>query len=108
VHRSFLLAALSVGLLVAGGCYQGGERDKEAPPGYPGGFCLPTESCYEPNWHCNPDGLYCYNVQDPCEGVFCGGHGECAIDSKSGLPVCACEFGYSNEMYSLYCLQTTP
>ena len=100
------LSGLALGAVVAVGlgCYQGGEREKEPPPGYPGGFCLQAATCYQPGWVCEPEGLYCYNIQDPCEGIFCGGHGECAIDSMTALPICLCDPGYSNAMYSLYCL----
>lgn len=50
---------------------------------------------------CDPEGDFCYDKFNVCRGIFCGGHGVCnAVDGK---PTCACEPGYSNDVYSLYC-----
>ncbi|MBK8265750.1 MAG: hypothetical protein IPK80_31035 [Nannocystis sp.] len=107
--RPFVSSCMSllVGLLVVG-CYAGGEREKEAPPGYPGGFCLQAATCYKPDWRCNTEGLYCYDINDPCEGIYCGGEGECYVDPESSLPACLCGPGHSNEMYSLFCTPVSP
>ncbi|MEZ4429368.1 MAG: hypothetical protein R3A51_16965 [Nannocystaceae bacterium] len=85
-------------------CYSGGEREKEPPPGYPGGLCRsePMTPCEEPAL-CDLEGGYCYDPDDPCTGVFCGGFGECFIDQSSLLPQCRCDPGYFNERYFLIC-----
>ncbi|MCA9636210.1 MAG: hypothetical protein KC420_09315 [Myxococcales bacterium] len=98
------LASLCFAFALSAGCYSGAEEEgKEPPPGYPGGWCLETLTCYEAAWICDKEGLYCYNYEDPCEGVHCGWHGACVVDQETRKPECVCEAGYSNEMYSLYC-----
>lgn len=84
-------------------CYDGpGELEPE--PGSPGGLCLqPQNACSEVFWTCDPVGGFCYNPGVPCQGILCGGHGQCEIDDKNNLPQCTCEPGYGNFEYSLYC-----
>lgn len=98
--RAFLALA---GIVLLASCYRGGEREKEPPVGYPGGFCLaPNASCHE--GACDVQGgAYCYDPADPCRGVFCGGHGTC-LPNAAGKPTCMCEPGYGNETYALYCM----
>ncbi|MEZ4449464.1 MAG: hypothetical protein R3B09_08290 [Nannocystaceae bacterium] len=104
-----LLGALAALTLSASACYTGAEEEgKEAPPGYPGGWCLETRTCAEPSWVCNVEGFYCYDVTDPCEGMYCGWAGTCTVDPMSKLPKCICDPGYSNVNYSLYCEQAGP
>lgn len=95
--------------LVAVGCYRGGEREKDPPPGYAGGFCLaPTAQNPQPHCDdgsfCDLDGAYCFNPNDPCDGFFCGGsdRGVCMPDAM-GLPACVCAPGYNNTTFALYC-----
>ncbi len=84
-------------------CYTGGEREKEAPPGYPGGQCVDRgqPTCEDPAWVC-VDGGFCMDTSDPCNGVFCGGFGSCFLNDQQ-LPYCDCDDGYNNERYTLYC-----
>ncbi len=104
--RSIGMVLLSVVLLVLGsgsGCYRGGERDKNPPPGLPGGLCLaPNGFCQQ--GICNQSENYCYDAMDPCLGFFCGGEerGICTPDAQ-GLPNCICDPAYSNDRYPLYC-----
>ncbi|MEM6994102.1 MAG: hypothetical protein AAF721_26550 [Myxococcota bacterium] len=87
-------------------CFRGGERDKEAPVGLPGGLCLgPDGRCDEGT--CNKDRNFCYDPMDPCDGFFCGGEerGLCAPD-EDGQPRCTCQLPYSNELFDLYCCPT--
>ena len=84
-------------------CFQGAERDKEAPPGLPGGLCLgPDGHCDE--GMCNQERNYCFDFADPCKGFFCGGEerGYCSPDGE-GQPTCTCEPGYGNSTYALFC-----
>jgi len=84
-------------------CFTGGERDKEAPPGLPGGLCLgPDGSCNEGT--CHLDRNYCYDIADPCDGFFCGGEerGSCVVDSEA-QPSCVCLEPYTDEVFDLYC-----
>ncbi|MCB9715660.1 MAG: hypothetical protein H6712_17455 [Myxococcales bacterium] len=95
-----LLLALGLG----DGCYHGGERDKDPPPGLPGGLCLaPDGHCTEGT--CNRDRNFCYDPLDPCDGFFCGGdeRGFCFPDPMTQQPSCQCEVGYTNAQYDLYC-----
>lgn len=91
------------GTLTLGACYRGGEREKEPPVGYPGGFCLaPNATCHD--GACDVQGgAYCYDPTDPCRGIFCGGHGAC-LPNAEGKPTCMCEPGYGNATYSLFCM----
>lgn len=92
---------MALGLCTA--CYRGGERDKDPPPGLPGGLCLaPDGSCQA--GMCNRDENYCYDPGDPCHGFFCGGdeRGVCFPDGN-GQPSCQCAPGYSNDAFPLYC-----
>ncbi len=91
------------------GCYRGGEREKDPPPGYAGGFCLaPTASAPQPHCEgdslCDLDGAFCYDPTDPCRGFFCGGsdRGLCMPD-QMGLPTCVCAPGFNNASWALYC-----
>lgn len=84
-------------------CFRGDERDKEAPPGLPGGLCLgPQPHCDE--GECNEERNYCFDFADPCRGFFCGGddRGFCSPDAE-GQPTCTCEPPFSNEKFALYC-----
>lgn len=93
---------LAVGL--GDGCYRGGDRDKDPPPGLPGGLCLaPDGHCQEGT--CNRDRNYCFDPADPCDGFFCGGEerGFCFPDPQTLQPTCMCDVGYTNEEYDLYC-----
>lgn len=102
--RAWVLAACTLAASSLAACYEGAEEEgKEAPPGYPGGWCLETRNCLESNWICNVDGFYCYDITAPCEGMYCGWHGVCNVDPESKLPFCVCDPGYSNDNYSLYC-----
>lgn len=99
---------VGLGLLLAiaggSGCYQGGERDKDPPPGLPGGLCLaPDGHCQE--GQCNRDRNFCFDPFDPCDGFFCGGdeRGICFPDPATQEPTCQCVPGYDNSQYSLYC-----
>lgn len=92
---------LALGLSQA--CYQGGERDKDPPPGLPGGLCLaPDGHCQE--GMCNRERNFCYDLADPCDGFFCGGEdrGVC-MPTTEGLPSCQCLPGFNNEQFDLYC-----
>lgn len=101
--RAWVLAACTLAVSPLA-CYEGAEEEgKEAPPGYPGGWCLETRNCLESNWICNVDGFYCYDITAPCEGMYCGWHGVCNVDPETKLPFCICDPGYSNDNYSLYC-----
>lgn len=96
-------AVLLSALLLGPGCYQGGERDKNPPPGLPGGLCLaPNGFCQEGT--CNQSENYCYDALDPCYGFFCGGEerGVCTPTAQ-GQPNCICNVGYSNDDFPLYC-----
>ena len=97
-------AALLLALGLSDGCYRGGERDKDPPPGLPGGLCLaPDGHCQE--GQCNRDRNFCYDPADPCDGFFCGGEerGFCFPDPTTLQPTCMCDVGYNNEQYDLYC-----
>lgn len=85
------------------GCYRGGERDKDPPPGLPGGLCLAPDGFCQ-SGTCNRDQNFCYDPADPCHGFFCGGddRGVCFPDAM-GQPSCQCDVGYSNEQFPLYC-----
>ncbi|MEM9453523.1 MAG: hypothetical protein AAGF11_05040 [Myxococcota bacterium] len=103
VLLSVLVLGSILGLGSVSGCYRGGERDKNPPPGLPGGLCLaPNGVCQR--GICNRSENYCYEAMDPCLGFFCGGEGRgiCTPDAQ-GLPNCLCDPGYSNDLYPLYC-----
>ncbi len=95
--------ALLLALGLGHGCYQGGERDKDPPPGLPGGLCLAPDGFCQVGT-CNRDENYCFDPASPCEGFFCGGEdrGLCFLDGQ-GQPACQCEVGFSNAMFPLYC-----
>ena len=102
---SIRLGVLLLFVLTAA-CFRGGERDKEAPPGLPGGLCLgPNGTCDEGT--CNMERNYCYDAADPCDGFFCGGEerGVC-IPTAEGQPECTCELPYTNDQFDLYCCPT--
>lgn len=84
------------------GCYDGAD-EPEPPRGSPGGLCYEETNTCDLTFPCDPVGKYCYDPVDPCRGVFCNGHGTCAVDADEGTPVCMCELGYSNFRYTLYC-----
>jgi hypothetical protein len=85
------------------GCFKGYDlEDKEPPPGYAGGFCLP-EGCYDAV-ECLVEHNVCVDPFDPCRGIYCGGHGTCAIDMTNGnQPLCVCDLGYTNDAYAFFC-----
>jgi len=85
------------------GCFKGDEREKQPPPGWPGGKCLAPDGTCRDNNVCNREDAYCYNPQDPCEGFFCGGsdRGFCGVEET--LPACQCWEGFQNDQFPLYC-----
>jgi hypothetical protein len=91
--------------LALAACYSGGEREKEAPNGYPGGLCIDdgvtAPACEDALWIC-VDGEFCMDPDDPCNGVFCGGAGECNVNDQD-VPYCLCDVGFNNERYYLVC-----
>jgi hypothetical protein len=89
--------------LLTAACFRGAEREKEAPPGNPGGKCLaPDGACTE--GQCNKPANYCYDPFDPCHGFFCGGsdRGMCQVDNN-GLPTCVCAPGFNAQQWTHYC-----
>lgn len=97
-----IIAVLSLTVLAVS-CFRGDERDKDVPPGLPGGLCLaPDGHCDE--GQCNKDRNYCFDLADPCKGFFCGGEerGLCT-PSEDGEPRCTCEPGFNNQQFDLYC-----
>jgi hypothetical protein len=96
----FALASVALSLP---GCFRGDEREKQPPPGWPGGKCLAPDGSCQGNNICNLDDAYCYNPQDPCEGFFCGGsdRGMCMV--MEALPNCECFEGFQKEQFPLYC-----
>lgn len=93
----FVLAAIV-------GCFRGYElEDKEPPPGYPGGVCVSNDcpgivECYTEH-------QLCYDPQEPCKGIYCGGNGTCLIDMDNGnKPMCQCDIGYNNDAFAFYCV----
>ncbi|MCH9684786.1 MAG: hypothetical protein K0V04_25345 [Deltaproteobacteria bacterium] len=86
------------------GCYQGGERDKDPPPGLPGGLCLAPDGHCESGL-CNRDRNFCYDPADPCNGFFCGGddRGRCIPNAQTLEPSCECAIGFNNNAFALYC-----
>lgn len=103
-HALLALAAALVGLGVGvSGCYRGFDvDDKQPPPGYAGGQCLPA-GCYEPAACLDGENI-CLDTLDPCKGVYCGGYGTCGIDLDTNIPFCACDPGYTNEPYAYFCV----
>jgi hypothetical protein len=97
-------------LVLSSACFTGAERDKDAPPGVPGGKCLapdPATGGSMPTCSagtCNLMKNYCYDTTDPCRGFFCGGEerGMCVVDTGA-QPSCVCNLGYNNEAFSHYC-----
>ena len=49
--------------------------------------CGRCDNACETGWGCV--GGIC---KDPCEKIFCSGHGECEV--QNGVPVCVCETNY--------------
>lgn len=96
-------AALLLVLGLGDACYQGGDRDKDPPPGLPGGLCLAPDGHCELGT-CNRERNFCFEPTDPCNGFFCGGEdrGVCFPDDQ-GQPSCQCAPGFNNERYDLYC-----
>lgn len=95
-----------IGVLLLSGtvvaCFKGGERDKDPPPGLPGGQCLaPDGTCDE--GVCNRMRNYCYDPADPCRGFFCGGQERGNCSPSDGQPECTCVPPYNNEQFDLYC-----
>jgi hypothetical protein len=97
------LAVAMVAGLSLGACFTGVEGQKEAPPGYPGGFCLAPDGACEAG-ACNQEQNFCYEPADPCDGFSCGGldRGICVL-SEDSMPRCQCEPGYHTRSFSLYC-----
>jgi hypothetical protein len=101
VNRSAIIAILAV-VLAPAGCFRGAEREKQPPPGSPGGQCAaPDGRCKESA--CNREKNYCYDPGDPCLGFFCGGSDRGTCHVVDGLPSCTCNLGYDNQQYELYC-----
>lgn len=115
MRRRGIIPSIGLALVVASGCFRGGEREKEPPPGLPGGFCLvppgldpsgaprPGE-CDVGECYPDGDGGFCYDPEDPCEGFFCGGsdRGTCAV-TNDDLPACECKSGFQIGRWSFYC-----
>jgi len=99
----FVALALAFGLGSLG-CFEGFDlEDKEPPPGYAGGVCLP-QGCYEAV-ECLVEHDICVDPADPCRGIYCGGNGTCTIDmTKGNQPLCVCDVGFSNETYAYFCI----
>lgn len=98
-----ILALVALEAVMVPACFTGGEREKDPPPGRPGGKCLaPDGRCSSGT--CNLDDNYCFDPDDPCDGFFCGGgeRGLCSV-TQEGLPSCSCAPGYNNDKYKLYC-----
>ncbi|MCA9684684.1 MAG: hypothetical protein KC431_29950 [Myxococcales bacterium] len=87
------------------GCFHGYDlEDKEPPPGYPGGTCVPGAGCRLPSV-CYEEFGICYDQNDPCKGIYCGGNGTCTIDmANQNRPLCVCDPGYSNDAFAFFCL----
>jgi hypothetical protein len=85
------------------GCFTGYDlEDKQAPPGYAGGICLP-QGCYDAV-ECLTEHDVCFDPAEPCRGIYCGGHGTCTIDmNNDDQPLCVCDPGYTNEVYAFFC-----
>jgi sulfatase modifying factor 1 len=64
------------------------------PAGTEGGPCLPNGTCHQ-GLTCNASSVCAKSSADPCEGVWCSGHGFCAV--ASGAATCACDTGYRAE-----------
>lgn len=98
-----IAAALLIVLGLGDACYQGDERDKDPPPGLPGGLCLAPDGYCELG-SCNRERNFCFEPTDPCKGFFCGGEdrGVCFPDSN-GDPSCQCAPGFNNQTFDLYC-----
>ena len=98
-----MLALCLVGLALTA-CYQGGDREKEPPPGYAGGLCN-AGACQDGSV-CDPTlGVgVCYFPDDPCHGFYCGGEdrGAC-VPGPDNRPTCACNFEWIAEPNPLYC-----
>jgi hypothetical protein len=104
------LFALAV--LGSSACFRGAEREKEAPPGLPGGLCLAPQPPQAPEPFCEQGTCdttqnFCFRPEDPCFGFFCGGsdRGTCVVQETDGArrPACECAPGYDNEPWALYC-----
>lgn len=107
--RSVVATLLLLGMAGSVACFRGDEREKEAPPGLPGGLCLAPQPPAAPDpfceaGACNAERNYCFDPMDPCDGFFCGGadRGFCAPDSDF-QPTCTCEPNFNNDQYELYC-----
>lgn len=102
--RTVVTATLAL-MLLPSGCFRGDQREKQPPPGLPGGKCLaPDGHCSEGQCNRNPQAEYCFDPLDPCAGFFCGGsdRGMCLVTTE-GLPSCTCAAGFDNQEYDLYC-----
>lgn len=89
--------------VLATACYEGGElEDKEPPPGYPGGFCEAPDASCNPGLTCLDDSI-CYDPNEPCKGVFCGGNGGCFLEGDTFEPLCMCDPGFTNVEFSHFC-----
>jgi hypothetical protein len=107
-------ARVTIGLALlwgsAAACFTGAERDKDPPPGVPGGKCLAPDPAVGGSMPtcsagtCNLGKNYCYDTTDPCRGFFCGGEdrGTCMVDANA-QPACICNPGFNNDVYSHYC-----
>ena len=94
---------------IATACSDRAESGPEAPdampmPGLLGGLCLaPDGHCADATATCNRDENYCFDPADPCSGFACGGVERGVCTPSNGQPSCACNEGYENETFSLYC-----
>ncbi len=89
-------------------CFVGAEREKEPPPGYPGGRCRePGGDCVEGK--CTKDLNVCYDTFEPCHGFWCGGRdrGVCRVNSANN-PTCECFAGFDATRFALYCCPMDP
>ena len=89
--RYTLAATMIMGLFVFSDC-GGGESGPAA--GSEGGPCYGNGTCDE-GLVCNDDNICEKETTDPCEGVDCSGHGDCALLDDE--PVCVCDDGYHAE-----------
>jgi hypothetical protein len=100
IRLGLLLFAIAI---VPVACFKGADRDKQAPPGNPGGLCLaPDGHCTK--GECNQSENYCFDRANPCSGFFCGGadRGLCQVTSEL-QPSCTCAVGFNNDQFALYC-----
>jgi hypothetical protein len=88
----------------------GGEAscdDLDPVAGCPGSGCMQSDDDHEIPWcnegNCNLPGMFCFDPEDPCRGVDCGGAERGMCSGEMGVPYCVCNEGYDFMMFSLYC-----